>query len=446
MAEGGFDLLGMRARDRERRALVAQRNALAQQADPNFVPQEPRSGMSRLGAFLQNIPASLIGTPVAETELTPFSGAAPEGGDQQTLEPLSQAILSAQSTEDMLAIMQRPDLFPSPPQGRILDADQRVEGSGVSSEQFMTPKFETSAENARPFLVRPTGATPLTGTRSTVTTKPGEITERDGVTMRGEPRLTNVPEGSRLATTPASGATTVALEGREKAASKSIGEQVVEGLDASVQKATVKSMEESAMNASARREGLLGVQRLVSDHMELLRAPAFLKHKYRKAKDWLGQLSPEEAEQVQLVSKIRRRVNQEVVLLTKFISGAQVSDKEREYIKTITVSDNDSPEELMGKLEDGILMTDFQLARMNIWESKGRKGKPWMIQNSTVNEVLETEVVKAGTIMMQANPGLSKEDALRDAEDLVERTYGISPGGFTNMIEEFDRGAPNFGR
>lgn len=112
-------VLGIRTEDERRRALVAQRNALARQADPAAELTPFRSGLSRVGAAIQNIPAHLLGTPRAETEFSPFGGTEAQ---QDELGPLREAALGARSSEEFASIIQRPDLFPDPaaPEGPIL--------------------------------------------------------------------------------------------------------------------------------------------------------------------------------------------------------------------------------------------------------------------------------------------------------------------------------------
>ena len=162
-----FDILGLRAEDERRRAIVAARNALARQADPDAEQTPFRSGFSRVGAALQNIPSNILGTPRAETEFSPFSGTEAQ---QDELGPLREAALGARSSEEFAAIIQNPDLFPDPaapaaptksrPGDRFFDAQ--------GNEVFSNP-LEPIAIPSGSNLVSPTGAPLAQGQRGTLT-------------------------------------------------------------------------------------------------------------------------------------------------------------------------------------------------------------------------------------------------------------------------------------
>ncbi len=180
-----FDPLGIRAEDERRRAIVAQRNALARQADPNAEQTPFRSGLSRIGATLQNIPSNILGTPRATTDFAPFpEGAEPPSAEQlaapfsqsaqqqagsEPLAALREAALGAGSSEEFAAILGRPDLFPDPAAPQSLGFDESLPGR--PSERSQAPIPLGFREN----LVTPGGDPLAQGQRGTLTVGADEL-------------------------------------------------------------------------------------------------------------------------------------------------------------------------------------------------------------------------------------------------------------------------------
>jgi hypothetical protein len=460
-----FDPLGIRAEDERRRAIVAQRNALARQADPEAEQTPFRSGLSRVGAAVQNIPAHLLGTPRAETEFAPFSGTEAQ---QDELGPLREAALGARSSEEFAAILQRPDLFPDPagPEGPILRETgqstlRRKPGGGfeveLPSEESQRLGDTTSAigfrDDGTPFVQIPSvtarqGVTVGTGKDVIFPDQGTGEFGTDPQRVSGPSRLTVVPQGGRLAetgTAPGSGTEPV-LEGREVPVKRGVTEALDDlgnRLDP-LTKTTQSKLETAFVGNVNRRERLQGILRAVTEDTDRLRIPARLADMWRRGLDQLRNPSPEEAASIKAMGRIRRRVNEELVLLVKEISGAQVSDKERQFIKTITTSLPSGPTELIGVLEDVIMMNDFATARFVIWDGAGRGAEPALIRNDQVQSKLKEEIAKTGTVMVRK--GVDPERAVILSTALVEEQFGISPGGFDVMTKEFARGAPNFGQ
>lgn len=441
-------VLGIRTEDERRRALVAQRNALVRQVDPEAELTPFRSGFSRFGAALQNIPSTILGTPRAETEFTPFSPSAEQQDEFESLRPLEQAVLSAQSTEDFAAIAQRPDLFPDPaaPQAPVVTKPGETGFDPVTGRRiFGTPPVLGFEEGqGGPSEKFRTGITQDPGTQQL---QPGPSgTFEDARVFAGPERLTTVDPGAELAATgTAPGSPTdIVARGREVPVKPSAAAEFGAALGKELRPQTQAKIEATLQGNAARRERLQGILRAVTDNPDRLRIPARVEDMFRRGLDSLVNPTPEEQQSIKAMGRIRRRVNEELVLLVKEISGAQVSDKEREFIKSITTSLPSGPTALIGVLEDVIMFNDFSTARLTMWDEAGKQGRPWLIQNDQVQTRLEEEILRTGSVMVQR--GVDAATAADLATTFVEQKFGISPGGFDSMSAEFDRGAPNFGQ
>ena len=189
-----LDLLGIRAEDERRRALVAQRNALARQVDPEAEQTPFRSGFSRVGAAIQNIPSNILGTPRAQTEFSPFSPGEGQQDEFEALRPLQQAALNAGSSEDFAAIIQNPDLFPDPAAPQALGFGESLPGR--PSERFRQ------------------GVSVDPGGRQFIPGEGGAFSAQSPI-LSGAERLTKLDPGQTLAATPtqAAGQTRIVGEG-----------------------------------------------------------------------------------------------------------------------------------------------------------------------------------------------------------------------------------------
>ena len=452
-------LRSLREEDERRRDLVILHNALARQADPNAEQTPFRSGLSRVGATLQNIPSRILGTPRAETEFSPFSGTQEQ---QDELGPLREAALGAGSSEEFAAILGRPDLFPDPaaPEGPItrdpnVDILERLPGGGFG----VMPGLE-----ARPQVFgfdESTAGRPSERAQQGFPQKPGEhqrvpepgtsVFSTTSPVLPGPDRLTPVPAGTDIAATvTAPGSPTeIVAEGREAPPKLSLEDKITAGIKGGLAKPTVNRLEEDLLNSAARRESLQDIRRAIDGNMDLLRFETDLSVGASKIQDRFftpifGEVGESRADLVKRKEQLATRIGSDLVKLIKEISGTAVSGKEREFLEKISVSLPTAPIALLARLDSIITLNDFKNARLVMWDGGGRATKPWLIQNGQVQARLDKETVSVAASMIQR--GAEPEEAARLATIFVEEKFGISPGGLEAMSDEFDRGAPNFGQ
>jgi hypothetical protein len=122
----------------------------------------------------------------------------------------------------------------------------------------------------------------------------------------------------------------------------------------------------------------------------------------------------------------------------KDMSGVAINPEELQRMQKFLPNENDSPIAFSAKVERAIASNDFMIARYTLWANLGEKGqatKPWMLTRADVGTAIRDSWQDAKGLVMDSNPGISELEAARQAADMTERSFGISPGGMKMMIQ-----------
>lgn len=192
------------------------------------------------------------------------------------------------------------------------------------------------------------------------------------------------------------------------------------GAHGDLAKPTVNRLQDDLVNYQAGMDRLR--QMRASARPEFLTAQGRMSRLFAKGKDYVGASTPEEQKYLSDFTAFRSNTLDSLNRYIKEITGAAMTNTEAERIMSAMPTPDDSPSEFSSKWD----ATMTQLSRANARAAYTlRKGLP--LDNVALDDMDKIINERAREIMNELkarNPGISEQEAIRAAQQAVNREFG----------------------